>query len=382
MDSHMDNGPELQQMIQYVATEFKLGTVSSIEYLTVGKVNRTYKVGILQGGVPGASEKGAKERFFIFQNVNTYVFKRPREVMENIRRVTEHIERYNPSAMCLHYRTTTLGEPFLDMITSFWRVYDYIDSVTYNSSKDPVVVRNAGRAFGNFQRSLLNFDHTFLHHTIVDFHNTTKRFDTLEKDYAEDEPGLAGSCREEVSYVLSMREKATLLDRLAKSGELPVRVTHNDTKINNVLFNPATGEALCVIDLDTVMPGFTGHDFGDAVRSAANSMGSGSLEFDKVSLDLDIFRAFAEGFLSSTADVLTPAEISSLAGSCLVMALELSSRYLDDYLTGNRYFKASYPTQNLDRARNQIALAKDMDRLMPQMEQIVREIASGHAGDR
>ncbi len=363
----MDMGTNILEILRYVATEFRLGDVVSYEELTAGKVNRTYKVEI---------EINGRTQDYIFQNINTYVFKKPREVMENIRRVTEHIEKYNPDMMCLHYRTTTSGSPYFDMITSFWRVYRFIDSVTYNSSKDPVVVRNAGKAFGDFQRSLGNFDASFLHYTIPDFHNTTKRYDTLEADSRENALGLADSCRDEILYVLSMKDKALVLDRLAAEGRIPLRVTHNDTKINNVLFDPQTGDAVCVIDLDTVMPGFAGHDFGDAVRSAANSMGSASLEFDKVGIDLGIYKAFAEGFLSSTGEVLNQAEKESLAESCLVITLELASRYLDDYLTGNRYFKAKYPTQNLDRARNLIALAKDMDRHMDEMKSIIKALCS------
>lgn len=361
----MNKGPDIAEIIPYVAREFGLGNVVSFEELTAGKVNHTYKVEAYQGD---------SVQSFIFQNVNTYVFRRPREVMENIRRVTEHIERYNPEMLCIHYRTTSSGNTFFDMITSFWRVYRFIDSVTYNSSKNPVVVRNAGAAFGQFQRSLRNCDSTYLHYTIKDFHNTTKRYQTLEKDFKKNPLGLSESCRDEYTYIMSMKDKALLLDRLFAEGRIPVRVTHNDTKINNVLFNEETGEAICVVDLDTVMPGFAGHDFGDAVRSCANSMGSASLEFDKVSIDLDIYRAFAEGFLSKTADVLTEEEKDSLAGSCLVMTLELASRYVDDYLTGDRYFKAKYPTQNLDRARNLIALAKDMDRNMDRMKAIIGKI--------
>ncbi len=361
----MSNGPEISELIPYVASEFGLGNVLSIEELTSGKVNHTYKV---------QAELGRSDQSFIFQNVNTYVFRKPREVMENIRRITEHIERYNPEIRCLHYRTTPAGNTFFDMRSSFWRVYRYIDSVTYNSSKDPVVVYNAGKAFGEFQRSLRNCDSSFLHYTIPDFHNTTKRYQTLEKDFEENRLGLSESCREEYTYLMSMKDKALLLDRLHQEGRIPVRVTHNDTKINNVLFNPASGEAVCVVDLDTVMPGFAGHDFGDAVRSAANSMGSSSLEFDKVGIDLEIYKAFARGFLEKTGDILTDDEKSSLPGSCLVMSLELASRYIDDYLTGNRYFKTSYPTQNLDRARNLIALAKDMDRNMDDMRRIISEL--------
>ena len=362
----MNSTVDVNQIIPYVAKEFKLGPVLSVEEITAGKVNRTYKVAVDLNG---------QSRTFVFQNVNTYVFKKPREVMENIRRVTEYIEHYHPEVLCLHYRTTSLGETYMDMITSFWRVFGYIDSVTYNSSKDPVVVHNAGKAFGDFITYLDGFDHSFLHYTIADFHNTTKRLQALENDFKADDLNRAKDCKDEVGYVLSMRDKALVLDRLARQKKIPVRVTHNDTKINNVLFNPDNGEALCVIDLDTVMPGYAGHDFGDAVRSAANSMGSASLEFDKVSLDIDIFRAFAEGYLSSTSSILVPQEIDSLADSCLVMALELSSRYLDDYLIGNRYFKVKYQTQNLDRARNLIALAKDMDRKMDKMRAIVKETA-------
>ena len=362
----MISAVDVNQIIPYVAKEFRLGPVLSIEELTAGKVNKTYKVDVDLNG---------QSKTFIFQNVNTYVFKKPREVMENIRRVTEYIDRYHPEVNCLQYRTTSLGETYMDMITSFWRVFGYIDSVTYNSSKDPVVVRNAGKAFGDFITNLDGFDHSFLHYTIADFHNTTKRLQTLESDYKADILDRAKTCADDVAYVLSMRDKALVLDRLAAEKKIPLRVTHNDTKINNVLFDAKTGEALCVIDLDTVMPGYAGHDFGDAVRSAGNCIGSGSLEFDKVALDTDIFKAFAEGYLSSTSSILVPQEIESLAQSCLVMALELSSRYLDDYLTGDRYFTAKYPTQNLDRARNQIALAKDMDRKMAQMQAIVKETA-------
>ena len=153
-----------------------------------------------------------------------------------------------------------------------------------------------------------------------------------------------------------------------------MRVTHNDTKINNVLFDPDTRKAVCVVDLDTVMPGLAGHDFGDAIRSAGNSMGSSSLEFDKVCLNMEVFEAFAKGFLSYTKDLFSQDEIDSLPDSCLVMTLELASRYLDDYLTGDKYFKAKYETQNLNRAKNLIALAKSMDSKMPEMRQVIRDI--------
>ena len=251
-----------------------------------------------------------------------------------------------------------------------------MDSVTYNSSKDPIIVKNAGRAFGRFQKALDGFDSSRLRYTIPNFHNTTKRFKDLESDYESDPLRRASSCSKEVSYVLSMKEKALVLDKLLAAGKIPLRVTHNDTKINNVLFDPDTKKAVCVVDLDTVMPGLAGHDFGDAIRSAGNSKGSSSLEFDKVYLDMDIYRAFAEGFLSQTASLLGDDEIASLPDSCLVMTLELASRYLDDYLIGDKYFTAKYEKQNLDRAKNLIALAKSMDKLMSEMRTVISDVVS------
>ena len=344
------------------------GELVSYEEISNGKVNHTFRVDFT-----GKDESnGIGLESYIFQEVNTYVFKKPWEVMSNIDLVTTHIknasERKGRKVRCLEFlHDAGDGRNFHETGSTFWRVYKYIDSVTYNSSKNLEVVRNAGQAFGSFQRDLSNFDASKLFYTIEDFHNTPKRFETLRRDYFEDSFGRASQCREEAKYLFSMQDKACVLHRLYEQRLIPMRVTHNDTKINNVLFDKATSEAICVLDLDTVMPGFAGHDFGDAVRSAANSMGSSSLEFDKVRIDVDIFEAFAQGYLSQTKDILLPSELSTLADSCLVMTLELASRYVDDFLTGELYFKAKYPTQNLDRARNLIALANDMEANMAAM---------------
>ncbi len=344
------------------------GELVSYEEISNGKVNHTFRVDFT--GKDESKDIGLES--YIFQEVNTYVFKKPWEVMSNIDLVTTHIknasERKGRKVRCLEFlHDAGDGRNFHETGSTFWRVYKYIDSVTYNSSKNLEVVRNAGQAFGSFQRDLSNFDASKLFYTIEDFHNTPKRFETLRRDYFEDSFGRASQCREEARYLFSMQDKACILHRLYEKGLIPMRVTHNDTKINNVLFDKDTNEAICVLDLDTVMPGFAGHDFGDAVRSAANSMGSSSLEFDKVRIDVDIFEAFAQGYLSQTKDILLPSELSTLADSCLVMTLELASRYVDDFLTGDLYFKAKYPTQNLDRARNLIALANDMEANMAAM---------------
>lgn len=348
-----------------IAKEFDLSNLINVSDINVGKVNHTCRADFLIDGWMHS---------FIVQKVNTYVFKKPWDVMNNIGLITEFMAEHHPDIKSLRYIHALDGKNYYEDGPAFWRMYKYIDSVTYNSSKDPVIVKNAGKAFGRFQKALSDFDASLLRYTIPNFHNTTKRYADLANDYAANTLGRAASCSSEVSYVLSMKDKALVLDKLYAEGRIPLRVTHNDTKINNVLFDPDTRAAMCVVDLDTVMPGLAGHDFGDAVRSAGNSKGSSSLEFDKVSLDLNVYRAFAEGFLSQTATLFTDDEISSLPDSCLVMTLELASRYLDDYLTGDNYFKVKYETQNLDRARNLIALAKSMDSLMDQMRQILKEI--------
>ena len=353
--------------IARISKEFDLSNLINVSEIHVGKVNHTCRADFLIDGWMHS---------YIVQKVNTYVFRKPWDVMHNISLISEYMAENHPEIKSLCYIHTLDGKNYYEDGPAFWRMYKYVDSVTYSSSKDPMIVRNAGRAFGRFQKALLGFDAAQLRYTIPNFHNTTKRYSDLAADYESDPLRRASTCSSEVSYVLSMKDKALILDKLYAAGKIPLRVTHNDTKINNVLFDPDTKKAVCVVDLDTVMPGLAGHDFGDAVRSAGNSKGSSSLEFDKVELDMSIYRAFAEGFLSQTAGLFGADEIASLADSCLVMTLELASRYLDDYLTGDKYFKAKYETQNLDRARNLIALAKSMDSHMPEMRQIVDEIVS------
>ncbi len=352
---------QIGKEIELMASQFGLGGLSGIEEITVGKTNRTYRADFDQGS-------------FIFQRINTYVFHNPKDVMDNVELVTSHINAKAPQIPCRQYIKTLDGRGYTTLDNSVWRVCPFVESVTYNSTKNPNLVRNEGRAFGSFQSNTADLDPALLHCTIEDFHNTVKKYATLKKVYENDVLDLAYCCRNEVDFVLSMHEKAFAIERLKEAGRLPLRVTHNDTKLNNVLFESGTDRAICVIDLDTVMPGLVAHDFGDAIRSAGNSMGSASLEFGLVRLDLDIFRAFAEGYLEYTADMLTRDEVLSLAQSPLVMTLELASRYLADYLQGNLRFMTKYPTQNLDRARNLIALAQDMNRRLGDMHQIIMEI--------
>lgn len=342
------------------------------ETIQMGNVNQTYKVNFR---LPDGSPKS-----FLVQNVNTYAFRDPVALMENIDKVTEHIRRKKPGQMALHFHHTADRRTYVEDGENFWRMTNYVPSVTYNSVSDLAVVRNAGKAFGEFQTDLADFDIRELKETIPGFHNTRLRYEQLEQAIRENKVGRLDQVQEEVKYLLSVRTLACTLTDLQEAGQLPLRVTHNDTKINNVLFDPENNNALVVIDLDTVMPGLIGHDFGDAIRFAANRAEEDCRDLSAVGINLEVFRAFAEGFLAMTAQAMTPTEVDTLALSCFDLTAELATRFLADYLNGDPYFKINAPDHNLARTRCQIALAQDMLDKMPQMEQIIREcVAPGTA---
>ena len=334
------------------------------ETIQMGNVNRTYKVNFrLADGNP---------KSFLVQNVNTYAFRNPVALMDNIDHVTEHIRNKKPGQTALHFHHTADRKTYVIDGDNFWRMTNYVRSVTYNTVKDTNIVRNAGKAFGEFQVQLADFSVDDLHETIVDFHNTRARFEKLIADAEADPLGKVAEVREELNYLLEVQDLACKLTDMYNQGKLPQRVTHNDTKINNVLFDQEGNVALVVIDLDTVMPGLVGHDFGDAIRFAANFVEEDSPEYEKAGVNMDVFRAFTEGFLAATGAALTQEELDTLALSCFVLTVELATRFLDDYILGSPYFKTNYPEHNLVRTRCQIALAKDMQKKLPEMESCVR----------
>ena len=334
------------------------------ETIQMGNVNRTYKVNFM---LPEGKPKS-----FLVQNVNTYAFRNPVGLMDNIDKVTEHIRAKKPGQLALHFHHTADRKTYVAEGGNFWRMTNYVPSVTYNTVKDLTVVRNAGMAFGEFQMDLADFEISQLIETIPGFHNTRQRYENFRKAVEENKAGRADQVREEIDFLLSVEDMACKLTDLCSEGKLPLRVTHNDTKINNVLFHPEDNSAMIVIDLDTVMPGLMGHDFGDAIRFAANFVEEDCRDLDKVGVNLDVFRAFAEGFLSKTAKTMTQTEVDTLALSCFVLTAELATRFLADYLDGDLYFNIKSPDHNLVRSRCQIALAKDMLKKMDQMEDIVR----------
>ena len=331
----------------------------------MGNVNRTYKVNFKQ---PDGTPKS-----FLVQNVNTYAFRNPIGLMDNIDQVTEHIRAKKPGQLALHFHHTADRKTYVVDGSNFWRMTNYVPSVTFNAVSDLDILRNAGKAFGEFQMDLHDFDINRLIETIPGFHNTRQRYEKFIQSVQENKAGRADEVREEIDFLMSVQDLACKLTDLQMAGELPLRVTHNDTKINNVLIHPETSDAMIVIDLDTVMPGLMGHDFGDAIRFAANFVEEDCKDYDKVGVNLEVFRAFAEGFLSKTANTMTDKEVETLALSCFVLTAELATRFLADYLDGDLYFNTKYPGHNLVRTRCQIALAKDMLKKMDEMEKIVRD---------
>ena len=357
---------DLYQKLEEVSRQFRIeGEYVGYETIQTGNVNHTYRVKFIK---PTGEHKS-----YLVQNVNTYAFRDPVSLMDNIDKVTEHIRAKRPGQLALHFHHTADRKTYVMDGKNFWRMMNFIYAMTFDSIEDMVVIRNAGKAFGEFQNQLSDFDITQLHETIPNFHNTRARYQQLADAVAADPVGRVAEVRDELDYLESIKDLACKLTDMQVEGKLPLRVTHNDTKINNVLFDPQTGEALVVIDLDTVMPGLVGHDFGDAIRFAANKCEEDCPDASKAGVNMEVFRAFAEGFLEQTANTLTSDEINTLALSCLTLTAELSTRFLADYILGDPYFKIKSPDHNLVRTRCQIALAKDMQKHLPEMEQMVRE---------
>ena len=238
---------------------------------------------------------------------------------------------------------------------------------------DPAMLEEAGRAFGRFQRLLCDYPAGTLHEIIPDFHNTPARYRQLQDAVAKNAAGRLGEVQAELDFAAAREKDCALLMDLLAQGELPLRVTHNDTKMSNVLMDDATGKAVCVIDLDTVMPGLCAFDFGDSIRAGASTAAEDEADLSKVHFDLDLFEAYTKGFLSAAGQALTEKELATLPDGAKLMTLEVGMRFLADYLNGDVYFRTAYPTHNLDRARNQFKLVEEMEEKRADMDRIVKK---------
>ncbi len=344
--------------------------------INAGNINTTYHLIYRR-------PDGAKNEYLL-QRINTYVFKDPVGVMRNIDLVTRHIERaYQAQGVdsrrrVLRVISTTDGALFHRTESDdYWRAYNFITHATaYDRIERPEDFREAARAFGEFQRLLTDFPAAELAETIPGFHHTARRFTAFQASVAADRAGRVKDLGPEIAFLNERRDMMSEVVLALEAGRLPVRVTHNDTKINNVMIDDATHRAICVIDLDTVMPGSALFDFGDAIRSGAATAIEDDPDFSKVGIDLTLFEAFTDGFLSEVKDILTPEEIEMLPLSAKVITSEQAMRFLTDYIDGDLYYKIRTPDHNLVRARNQMALVRDMEAKYDQMRAIVRKYAA------
>ncbi len=345
------------------------GDVLNIKKLDTGHINGTYKVTV---------EEYGKEQLYIVQRINRYVFKDPVSLMNNVISVTEFIknkylaESLDPKRKVLEFMRSENGEGcYEDEEGNCYRAYRFVDnSKTYNLPDTNELLENIGFAIGNFHYMLSDLDATGLTETIPDFHNTKKRLNDLFEAEKADPYGRAQKVKEDLDEFRKVYDLAVSLNEMG----LPLRTVHNDPKCNNVLFDNETNETLAVIDLDTVMPGLAAHDFGDAVRSACNSCNEDEKDYSKVMLDLGKFECFARGYLNKAGSFLTKEEKESLALGVFTLAVELSSRFLADYILGDKYFAKDYGTHNLVRARSQFALAKDIYQKLPEMNKIISSL--------
>lgn len=309
---------------------------------------------------------GDKESKYILQQINTVAFKNPEGLMQNVFGVTEYLTKMDGDKACrstLHFHKTTDGKNFYrDEEGRCFRVYDYVDNAyTCQRIEKPEQFYNAGKAFGEFQRKLADYPIDTLFDTIPNFHNTANRFNNLVKAIEENKSGRADNVKAEIEFALQRKADTRVLLDLVDEGKIPVRVTHNDTKLNNVLFDDETHEGICVIDLDTIMPGLSLYDFGDAIRFGANTAAEDEKDVSLVDIDLELYEAFTKGFLESAGESLTETEIEYLPFSAKLMTLECGMRFLTDYIDGDVYFKTSYPEHNLVRTRTQFALVKAIE---------------------
>ena len=350
----------LQEAIRQFAPKFT--PEEAIPYGN-GHINDTYLL------------KKEGERPLILQRLNTFVFRQPEEVMENICLVTDYLREQikkrggDPQRETLEVIRTVSGKPWhWAGEGGFWRAFPLIEgTVSYERAETKELFYESAVAFGRFQHLLEDFPAEKLHETIPDFHNTASRLANLKKAVEEDVCSRAASVRPEIEFALAREELANELNEALAKGELKLRVTHNDTKLNNVLLDAKTGKGICVIDLDTVMPGLAVHDFGDAVRFGASTAAEDEPDVSKVHIDLDLYKTYLRGFLDGCENSLPAQEIGYLPVGAKAITYEVGLRFLTDYLQGDVYFKTAYPEHNLVRARTQFALVADMEKHWEEM---------------
>ena len=361
-----------ESQLQEISRQFQIyGEILHAEACKIGHINETYTATYDQGGT--------RVRY-IHQRINQHVFRNPEAVMDNIMRVTRHLrdQLATENTRDLTRRAITVvptrkGESFYrNGAGDVWRTFVFIEGVqTYEAVQMPEQAYQAGFAFGQFQRLLSGLGGPRLHETIPSFHNTRLRFGALQKAIGDDHCNRASLARREIEFALRLEPIVDVLLNASARGEIPERVTHNDTKFNNVMLDVVTGKAMCVVDLDTVMPGLVHYDFGDMVRTATSPTVEDELDLSKVEMQMPMFEALARGYLEGAGPFLTPAEKAHLAFAGKLITFTIGIRFLTDFLNGDTYFRVHRPNHNLDRCRTQFKLVDSIARQEEAMQALV-----------
>ncbi len=356
--------------MKHFYSQFQLdgGVISCTRYGS-GHINETYLV------------VTSRPHLDILQKRSTQAVKNVPGLMANVIAVTDHLRKVESDPRrALSLIPTVSGDMYLTDGGDYWRMYEFVtDSICLDKAETADDLYQSGYAFGLFQNQLADFPAETLTETIPHFHDTPDRFRLFHEAIERDAAGRLNSVQAEVARFLAHEAEASTMMALCRAGEIPLRVTHNDTKLNNVMLDAATRKPLCVIDLDTVMPGLAANDFGDSIRFGASTATEDETDLSMVGMSLDLFRAYASGFLAACGDRLTKKEIETLPWGAKLMTLECGVRFLTDYLNGDTYFHVTRPDHNLDRCRTQITLVEDMERKLDEMNAIFRELAGGKA---
>jgi len=370
--------PRVQKIVCLIGDQFAVqGEFVLGEEIDSGHINSTFRATYRQ--------KNGSEQRYIFQSINRNVFKDPYAVMSNVERVTRHINsrvlrlKKDLGGQTLNLFPARKGGSWIeDDQGAVWRCYNHIEGcVTYDVVENTRQAYQAARAFGSFQDLVSDMDSSTIAETIPDFHHTRKRFDRLMEVAAADPCGRLDSVRAEFEFIKRRESLVGILLDLAEEGKIPVRVTHNDTKINNVMIDAASDEAVCVIDLDTVMPGLALYDFGDLVRSATSPAAEDETDLSKVEMQMPMFEALVEGYLDAAGEFLNDTEVEHLAHAGKLMTLEVGIRFLTDHLEGDVYFKTHHPKHNLDRCRTQLRLVECIEAQEDEMNAFAAKVRRG-----
>lgn len=360
--------------LKSIVSQFSLkGEFVSADSTGNGHINDTFKITM--------NDKGVQTNY-ILQRINQFVFKKPEELMDNMIRVTEHIRKKvleqgeNADERCINLYPSSLGKKwYLDKTGNYWRLYRFVENaIGYETAPSPAIVYEAGKAIGQFQSWLADIPGGPMYETIPFFNHPVFLVDRFKEVLAKDSHHRAAQAKELIDLVLAKAYDMQKLYRLGQEGLLPVRISHNDTKINNILMDPQTNKAICIIDLDTIMSGFALNDFGDSVRTSCNSGAEDDPNLDNVGINLDNFEAFTRGYLSKAKSFLTQTEVDNLAFSAMLYPFLIGLRFITDYLEGDVYFKIHHEHHNLQRAKAQFKLMSDIESKFDIMEQLVKKI--------